>query len=95
MLSGAPYTLSFSAINTWAGEELRTIGTQYTLDWLGIARGHRFEFNVSAAAFGWNDTAGTVLASRGWGLVIGRAHYLADLLITANRSHNSRQFTTI
>lgn len=45
---------------------------------------------MSAAAFGWNDTAGTVLASRGWGLVIGRAHYLADLLITANRSHNSR-----
>ncbi len=64
----SPYTLSFSAINTWVGEELRTIGSQYSLDWLGFARGHNFEFSVSAAAFGWNDTAGTVIATRGWGL---------------------------
>ncbi len=64
----SPYTLSFSAINTWVGEELRTIGSQYSLDWLGLAHGHRFEFSVSAAAFGWNDTAGTVIATRGWGL---------------------------
>jgi len=64
----SPYTLSYSAINTWVGEELRTIGAEYSLDWLGLAHGHGFEFSTSAAAFGWNDTAGTVLASRGWGL---------------------------
>jgi hypothetical protein len=64
----SPYTLSFSAINTWVGEELRTIGAEYSLDWLGRSRGRSFDFTLNAAAFGWNDTAGTVLASRGWGL---------------------------
>jgi hypothetical protein len=64
----SPYTLSFSAINTWVGEELRTIGAEYSLDWLGRSHGHNFDFSLSAAGFGWNDTAGTVLATRGWGL---------------------------
>jgi hypothetical protein len=64
----SPYTLSFSAINTWVGEELRTIGGEYSLDWLGHAQGHDFEWSSSVAAYGWNDPAGTVLATRGWGL---------------------------
>jgi hypothetical protein len=64
----SPYTLSFSAINTWVGEELRTIGAEYSLDWLGLAHGHSFEFSGSAAVYGWNDPAGTVIASRGWAL---------------------------
>ena len=64
----SPYTLSFSAINTWVGEELRTIGAEYSLDWLGRSNGHGFDVTFNAAAFGWNDTAGTVLATRGWGL---------------------------
>jgi hypothetical protein len=64
----SPYTLSFSAINTWVGEELRTIGAEYSLDWLGRSHGHDFDFSLNAAAYGWNDTAGTVLATRGWGL---------------------------
>jgi hypothetical protein len=33
----SPYTLSYSAINTWLGEELRTIGVEGQLDWLGRA----------------------------------------------------------
>ena len=64
----SPYTLSFSAINTWVGEELRTIGAAYSLDWLGLSHGHSFDLSFNAALYGWNDTAGTVLASRGWGL---------------------------
>src|SRR5260221_577361 len=64
----SPYTLSSSAINTWVGEELRTIGAEYSLELLGRSRGHAFDLTFNAAAFGWNDTAGTVLASRGWGL---------------------------
>jgi hypothetical protein len=64
----SPYTLSFSAVNTWVGEELRTIGAEYSLDWLGRSHGHSFDFSLNAAAFGWNDTAGTVIATRGWGL---------------------------
>jgi hypothetical protein len=62
------YTVSFSAINTWVGEEVRTIGAEYSLDMLGRSRGRAFDLTFNAAAFGWNDTAGTVLAARGWGL---------------------------
>jgi len=64
----SPYTLSFSAVNTWVGEELRTIGAEYALDWLGRSHGHDFDLSLSAAAYGWNDPAGTVVATRGWGL---------------------------
>lgn len=64
----SPYTLSNSAINTWVGEELRTIGAEYRLDWLGQQQGHALNLGFNAAAFGWNDPAGTVLATRGWGL---------------------------
>lgn len=64
---GSPYTLSYSAINTWIGEELRTIGAEYSLDWLGRSNGHGFDVSFNLAAFGWNDPAGTVLAADGWG----------------------------
>jgi len=64
----SPYTLSYSAINSWVGEELRTMGAEYSLDWLGRSHGHGLDVTLNAALYGWNDTAGTVLASRGWGL---------------------------
>lgn len=62
----SPYMLSSSAINTWVGEELRTIGLEYDLTWLGPLQGYDFEVGFTAAAFGWNDPAGIVLALRGW-----------------------------
>jgi hypothetical protein len=64
----SPYTLSFSALNTWVGEELRTMGAEYRLEWLGRSNGRGFDVSFNGALYGWNDTAGTVLASRGWGL---------------------------
>jgi hypothetical protein len=62
----SPYTISSSTINTWVGEELRTIGLEYNLDWLGALEGHGFSAGLTAAAYGWNDPAGVVLARRGW-----------------------------
>ena len=64
----SPYTLTNSAINSWVGEELRTVGAEYAPDWLGQKSGHDFNVGISAAIFGWNDPAGTVVATRGWGL---------------------------
>ncbi|HEX9138333.1 MAG TPA: hypothetical protein VF848_00975 [Steroidobacteraceae bacterium] len=64
----SPYTLSNSAINTWVGEEIRTIGAQYSLDWLGRQMGHDFDAGVSAGVFSWNEPAGTVLAAQGWNI---------------------------
>jgi hypothetical protein len=63
-----PYTISSSALNTWVGEELRTIGVAYELEHRGIANGGSWDFGAQAAVFGWNDPAGVILAFRGFSL---------------------------
>jgi hypothetical protein len=63
-----PYLISSSAINTWVGEELRTIGAEYSLEWLGTRSGHNFDAGLVAAVYGYNDPAGVIIASRGWSL---------------------------
>jgi hypothetical protein len=61
-----PYTLTPSAISTWIGEEVRTIGLEGQLDWLGTRLGHGFDLQLTGALFGWNDPAGTQLAAHGF-----------------------------
>ena len=63
-----PYTLSSSALNTWVGEELRTIGVGYEIEHLGQQSGSAFDFGLNAAVFGWNDPAGVVVAFRGFAM---------------------------
>jgi len=48
--------------------ELRTIGAQYNLDWLGRQSGHDFDVGASAAMFSFNEPAGTVLVVQGWNI---------------------------
>ena len=62
----SPYTLSYSAINSWFATEVRTIGTEVQLDWLGTRLGHTFDLAATAAVFGWNDEAGVVIAGDGF-----------------------------
>ena len=57
----SPYTLSFSALNTWIGEEVRPIGVD--LQWRS-----QFYWTVGATAFRGNDTSGTLLGWRGWAI---------------------------
>jgi hypothetical protein len=64
----SPYTLSFSAIDSWLAEEVRTIGVEGQLEWLGTRSGHDFDFGLTLGAFGWNQGAGGVLASDGFAL---------------------------
>ena len=64
----SPYTISYSAIDSWMAVELRTIGLEANLDWLGTRLGHSFDLGVTAAVFGWNEQAGAVLASTGFSL---------------------------
>jgi len=61
-----PYTITPSAISTWIGEEVRTIGLEGQVDWLGTRLGHDFDFQFTGAVFGWNDPAGTQLAAHGF-----------------------------
>jgi hypothetical protein len=58
----SPWTLSYSALDSWIGEELRTIGGEATLRWrLGSDT-----IGLTGAVYGWNDAAGVLLAERGW-----------------------------
>jgi len=67
-LSGweSPYTLSYSAIDSWLAIEVRTIGVEATLDWLGTRQGHAFDIGVTGGVFGWNDGVGRFLAGDGF-----------------------------
>jgi hypothetical protein len=62
------YSLSPSAINTWVGEELRTFGAEYDLDWLGRQRGHDWELSLGGSVYGWNESAGELMSERGWAI---------------------------
>jgi hypothetical protein len=56
------WTLTPSAINSWVGDELRTIGSEGTLEW----RGDVDHIEATAAVYGWNQPAGAAMANRGW-----------------------------
>jgi hypothetical protein len=59
------WTLTPSAINSWVGEELRTIGAEARLE----HRSERFgSIEGGMSVFKWNDPAGDLIAARGWAL---------------------------
>jgi hypothetical protein len=60
----SPWTLTPSAINSWVGEELRTIGAEATVEW----RRETGTISAYVALYGWNDPTGILLNVRGWAL---------------------------
>jgi hypothetical protein len=60
----SPYTITSSAINSWVGEELRTIGAEASLH----RRTEDLEIALTGALYMLNDPTGTLLAWRGWSL---------------------------
>lgn len=62
-LWSSPYTISFSAINTWMGQEVRPVGVD--LEWRHTTDAFN-ALTIGATAFQNNDTMGTLLAWRGW-----------------------------
>lgn len=61
-LWASPYTISFSALNTWLAEELRLTGLESRLLWSD----GRDTLHVGGTGFVANDTLGTLVAWRGW-----------------------------
>ena len=61
----SPYTLTPSAINSWIGEELRTIGAEGTLRYRTDVLG---TFSLIGALDCCNDPAGILMADRGWAM---------------------------
>jgi len=60
----SPYTLTPSAIDSWIGDELRTIGGESTLAYqTGFG-----SISATFAVFCCNDPAGVLIADRGWSL---------------------------
>jgi hypothetical protein len=62
------YSITPSALNTWIGEEFRTIGAEVGARWLGASSEYLGDFGFVAAVYGWNDDAGALLADRGFAL---------------------------
>jgi hypothetical protein len=56
------WTITPSAINSWAGAELRTVGAEASLEWKSSGN----DVSLNGALFGWNDSAGVLIAERGW-----------------------------
>ena len=61
----SPYTITYSAINSWIGEELRTLGSEATLRWHSDTLG---TFSLIGAVDCCNDPAGILMADRGWAM---------------------------
>jgi hypothetical protein len=62
----SPYTLSSSAMNSWVAQELRTVGSEFKLEWLGTHSGHDFDAGAAVGVYGWNEGAGTALVNSGF-----------------------------
>src|SRR5215469_501279 len=61
----SPYTLTPSAINSWIGEELRTIGSEGSLRWNTGSIG---TLSVIGALYCCNEETGVLIADRGWAM---------------------------
>jgi hypothetical protein len=64
----SPYTLSSSAINTWVGEELRAYGAELAVSRRPESLGGAHKFSMHASMFYNNDTAGGLIAWKGWSI---------------------------
>jgi hypothetical protein len=58
----SPYTLTPSAINSWIGDELRSIGSEAIMRWKNDVG----TLSLIAAVICCNDEAGILMADRGW-----------------------------
>jgi hypothetical protein len=88
------YTLTPSAINTWYGEELRAIGVEGEMRWLGASQGYQGDVALIAGMYGWNDPIGVVIADRGWALhdrQTGLNGYLSATNAPGNHIHEFRE----
>lgn len=60
------HTLNASSLNTWIGEEIRVLGSEFSLTRLGRFNNDAFDISISASAFINNDPAGSLIALHGW-----------------------------
>ena len=64
----SPYSLSYSAINSWIAEEVRHIGLEASITRLGKFHQSDNDFTATLALLNNNDTSGALLAWHGWNI---------------------------
>ena len=64
----SPYSISPSAINTWVGEELRSVGAEFSVSRRLQSFGNKHTISLHAAIFEGNDPAGGLMAWKGWSI---------------------------
>jgi len=62
----SPYTLDYSTLNAWLGEEVRHRGAEISLTRLGKFHESEHDVEISVAALRYNDPTGAMLAWHGW-----------------------------
>jgi hypothetical protein len=62
------YSLSASAINTWIGEETRTLGLEVSTSLLGAFADRPYDITLLGALYRWNDPLGVLIFQRGWAI---------------------------
>jgi hypothetical protein len=73
------YSITPSAVNSWIGEEFRTIGAEIEARWLGSSSGYLGDIALIAAVYGWNEPAGALLAEHGFTLSDRASTLFGDL----------------
>jgi hypothetical protein len=76
----SPYSISSSAINTWIGEEIRVVGSEWSVRRALGPRASQRSVRLIAAAYYGNDPAGALLSWRGFALHT-RQSRLGDALV--------------
>src|ERR1700710_2505113 len=56
------WTVTPSAIDSWVGSELRTVGAEGSVEWHSNGN----DVTLNGALFGFDDSAGVLIAERGW-----------------------------
>lgn len=64
----SPYTLSFSAVNTWIAEEIRAAGAEVEWTRMGRFSSSASDIGFTAGAFRGDDPAGAMVSWRGFAL---------------------------
>ena len=65
-LWSSPYSSNASTINSWVGEELRTLGAEWRWRLPAHHNPRRWDLSGYAAIYGFNDPTGAMLTWRGW-----------------------------
>jgi hypothetical protein len=95
----SPYTLDYSTINAWLGEEIRYRGAEISVTSLGKFHDSAHDFELSVAAMRYNDPAGAMLAWHGW-VVSSRQSFAGEELSlpdldTGYSPYESKPFTEL